>query len=67
MAQTSEPDFKQVLKAAVVEAIQEQRDLLREIFADVLEEFALAEAIPEGRETKLASREEVFSALKGKL
>jgi hypothetical protein len=58
--------LKQVLKEALRETLQEQRDLLHEVFTEVLEEFALAEAIRQGQETKIASREEVFRVLRGK-
>ena len=59
-------DFKRALKEALAETLQEQRELLREVFAGVLEDFALAEAIREGLETKPAAREEVFRILRGK-
>jgi hypothetical protein len=55
-----DPAFKKVLKEALAETLHEQRDLLQEVFAEVLEDFALAEAIREGRNTKLVTREEVF-------
>lgn len=51
--------LKQAIKEAMVEALQEQRDLLHEVFAEVLEDFALAEAIREGQRTKLISGDEV--------
>lgn len=54
------------LKEALTETLQEQRDLLHEVFAEVLEDFALAEAIREGQKTKRATREEVFRVLRGK-
>lgn len=56
--------LKQALKEALAEAFQEQRGLFHEVFAEVLEDFALVEAIREGLETKEASREEVFRALR---
>jgi len=62
----SEDEFKQVLKAALVETLKEQRELLHEVFAEVLEDFALAEAIREGLETKEIPREEVMRILRGK-
>jgi hypothetical protein len=57
--------LKQALKEALVETLQEQRGLFHEVFAEVLEDFALTEAIREGRQTKHATREEVFRALRG--
>lgn len=61
----SQAALKQALKEALAETLQEQRELLHEVFAEVLEDFALAEAIREGQETKSATREEVFGILRG--
>ncbi len=68
MARTAltENALKETLKEALTETLQEQRDLLHEVFAEVLEDFALAEAIREGQKTKRATREEVFRILRGK-
>jgi hypothetical protein len=67
MTQTNwnEPALKRALKEALVETLQEQRELLHDVFTEVLEEFALAEAIREGRKTKIATRDEVFDILRG--
>ena len=65
MAQSvlDEKVIKQAFKEALTEALQEQRELFHDIFAEVLEDFALVEAIREGRETELVSREEINSLL----
>ena len=55
--------FKETLKEALAETLHEQRGLLHDVFAEVLEDFALAEAIREGSQTDLAGRKEVFDAL----
>jgi DNA gyrase/topoisomerase IV subunit B len=55
--------MKQAFKEALAETLHEQRELLHEIFAEVLEDFALAEAIREGRQTERVERGEVFDAL----
>ena len=60
----SAEELKQVLKAALAETLHEQRELLHEVFAEVLEDFALAEAIREGMETKEVPREEVMRILR---
>ncbi len=65
MTRTS-PDneaLKQALKEALAETLHEQRGFLHEIFAEVLEDFALAEAIRDGRETEKINRSEVFDIL----
>lgn len=67
MAQ-ADPDneaMKQVFKEALAETLHEQRDLLHEVFAEVLEDLAFAEAIREGRQTGRIERDEVFGILGG--
>jgi len=55
--------LKQALKEALTETLHEQSELLREIFAEVVEDVGLAEAIRKGRRTELAERSEVFDVL----
>jgi hypothetical protein len=47
--------MKAALKEALTETLQEQRELLHEVFLEVLEDFALAKAIRAGRETNSLS------------
>jgi len=64
-----EPDkdaLKQALKEAFTETLQEQRGLLHEIFAEVVEDLGLAEAIREGRRSDLVERSEVFDVLENR-
>jgi len=62
-----DPDeLKHVLKAALAEAMLEQREILHEIFAEVLEDFALAEAIREGQQGKSVSRHAIRRILRRK-
>ena len=67
MAQASIPQdtLKQAMKEALVETFAEQRDLFREVVAEALEDFALAEAIEEGQQTGKVSRERIFDTLGG--
>ncbi len=65
-ANLTEEGLKKLFKEALVETLQEQRELLHEVFAEVLEDIALAEAIREGRQTEAVSREEIFRILEGK-
>ena len=55
--------LKEVLKQAFAELLQERRDLLYDVFTEVLEDIALANAIKEGEETEIVSREQVFKIL----
>lgn len=58
-----EAELKQALKAALVEVLEERSDLLRGVFAEVLEDVALARAIQEGEASEQVSRDEVFQIL----
>jgi hypothetical protein len=59
-----EDSLRALLKQALIEALEERRDLLHDVVADALEEIALAEAIREGRRGDKASRDEVFAVLR---
>ncbi|MGH8478854.1 MAG: hypothetical protein ACREXK_04560 [Gammaproteobacteria bacterium] len=59
----SESAFKKLFKEALTETLQEQRELLHDVFAEVLEDIALAEAIREGQRTEQVAREEIFKSL----
>jgi hypothetical protein len=60
---TNKQMLKLALKEALGEALRDHRELLHEIFTEVLEDFALAEAIREGRRTPPAKRAEVVGLL----
>ena len=49
----------------LTETLPEQRELLHEIFAEVLEDFAPAEAIREGQASTRATRADVVRILQG--
>ncbi len=56
----SEERLKELLKTAIVELLEERRDLFQELIEDMMEDIVLGEAIEEGRKTEFVSREEVF-------
>lgn len=58
-----ETQIKDLCKQAVLELLQERRDLLYDLLAEVIEDFALANAIKEGEATEIVSRAEVFQIL----
>lgn len=60
----SESMLKRVMKDAVVEALDERREFIREIIEDVLEEFELIEDIREVRKAD-RFRSSVFSLREG--
>ena len=55
--------IKRIFKESLTETLHENRELLEEIFSDVIEDLSLSEAIKKGRETKEVSREEIFRTL----
>ena len=65
MAQTliEEGRLKELLKAAIVEVLEERRELVLDVFEEALEDLALARAIEEGERSPLVSRDEVFKLL----
>lgn len=60
------PELKQLLKEALSETLNEQRELLHEVFTEVLEDLGLAEAIREGQQTERVDRNDVFDILEGR-
>jgi len=60
-----ERQIKDLFKQAVLELFQERRDLLYDLLAEVIEDFALANVIKEDESTEIVSRAEVFRILEG--
>ncbi len=57
--------LKNLFKKALLEVLEERREILRDLIEETLEDIALARAIGQGQRTKEASRSEVFSILEG--
>ena len=60
-----EAKLKDMLKAAVVEALHEQLDLVKDIVEEAMEEIALTRAIDDGLGSEAVLREEVLAILEG--
>ena len=60
-----ERQIKDLFKQAVLEVFQERRDLLYDLFAEVIKDVALANSIREGASTETVSRAEIFQILEG--
>ena len=56
--------LKNLLKAAVVEVLEERRDLVSDAVAEAVEDLAMIRAIREGSLSENVSREEVFKILR---
>jgi hypothetical protein len=59
-----EARLKKLLKAAVVEVLQERRDLVQDTFAEAIEDLGMVRAIEEGARSKSVSRDEVLQKLR---
>ena len=57
----NEAELKEVIKAALVEVLQERQDLLYDAIERALEDIAFARAIEEGDRTEVIERDEVFA------
>ena len=63
---SDEGKIKQLMKEALVEALQEQKGVFQDLIVEAIEDIALTNAIREGADTESVSRKEVFNILKGK-
>ena len=61
---TDEAKLKKLLKAAVVEVLEERRDLVRDALAEAIEDLGMLRAIKEGSRSAVISRDEVFQVLR---
>jgi hypothetical protein len=64
-APLDEEKMKSLVKAALIEVLEERGDLLREALEDAVEDYALARAIDEVAGGANVSRAEVFQILEG--
>jgi hypothetical protein len=56
--------LKKLLKAAVVEVLEERRDLVSDAVVEAVEDLALVRAIREGSQSGSVSRAEVLKTLR---
>jgi hypothetical protein len=54
------------IKQAMAETLRDNRDAVRDLLAEVLEDIALVNAIRAGEKSRLVKRESVMKALVGK-
>ena len=55
--------FKEVLKATIIELFQENREEVSKLLSEIIEDSAMEIAIQEGEETETVSREAIFKIL----
>lgn len=61
-----EDRLKSLLKTALLEALDERRDLFRELIAEAIEDLAMARAIEEGAASRIVDSSEVYKILDDK-
>lgn len=57
--------LKDLMKQAIIEAIEEKKDMVQELLVEALEEVALIRAIKDGENSGLVDRNEIFGILAG--
>jgi DNA-binding phage protein len=62
---SDEGKIKQLMKEALVEALQEQKGVFHDLIVEAIEDIALTNAIRQGADTESVSRDEIFDILKG--
>ena len=55
--------LKELIKTAIVEILQEQKEVFTDIVVEAMEDIALVKAIKEGENTETVSREAIFKIL----
>ena len=58
--------MKSALKEALAEGLHEHREFFHDLLSEVLEDFAIAEAIRKGRESEQVPRADVMAILEQK-
>ena len=53
--------LKEIFKQAIIEAMEEKRDVVHDLLVEAMEDLAMVRAIEQVEETELASRDEVLS------
>ena len=59
-------ELKELLKIAIMEILQEHREVLTDVITEAMEDIALVKAIQAGENTEIVSREAIFNILSDK-
>lgn len=62
-ATSNTAQLKELIKAVIVEILQEQKELFTDILIEAMEEVALVKAIEEGETTEIVDRAVIFKLL----
>jgi len=63
--QLDEGKLKQILKEALIEALEEKKDVFHELIVEAIEDIGMINAIREGQNTETVSKQEIFDILEG--
>ena len=63
--QLDEGKLKQILKEALIEALEEKKDVFHELIVEAIEDIGMINAIRQGQNTETVSKQEVFDILDG--
>jgi hypothetical protein len=66
MSLVEQHELKQAIKDAIKEVMLENREIVKDILVEVLEDAALLQRMEEGRQTELVGREEIMELLEPK-
>ena len=61
---TDNGKLKEVFKQAIIEAMEEKKDLVHDLLVEAMEDLGMIRAIQQGEDSETASRDEVFNLLK---
>lgn len=59
--------IKDLFKKAIIEAMEERKDLVYDVLQDVMEDILLVKAIQEGEDSEVVEKDEIFQILDDKL
>ena len=57
--------IKKLFKKAIIEAIEEKKDVVHDLLVDAMEDIAMIRAIHEGESTDSVGKKEIFDILEG--
>jgi hypothetical protein len=66
MSSAEQQELKQAIKDAIREVVFENREVVKDILVEVLEDIALLQRMEEGRQTELVGRDEIMGLLEPK-
>jgi hypothetical protein len=66
MSSVEQHELKQAIKDAIKEVMLENREVVKDILVEVLEDLTLLQRMEEGRQTELVGREEIMEVLEPK-